>query len=80
MHDECFEVTQKDLSLHVLLHVYISIDGYSNLLSEKKAHKLLGRYMYMYVGMLPQQNFNFRLSEITSGAFSDTYLTTKDVC
>ena len=31
-------------------------------------------------GMLPQENFNFRLSAITSGAFSDTYLTTKDIC
>ena len=31
-------------------------------------------------GILPQESFNFRLSEITSGAFSDKYLTTKDIC
>ena len=68
MHDECFEVTQKRLK-PTCTCVY--------LLSEQKAHKQLGRY----VGMLPQQNLNFRLSEITSGAFSDTYmyLTTKDI-
>ena len=30
-------------------------------------------------GMCLQENFNFRLSEITSGAFSDQYLTTKDI-
>ena len=38
----------------------------------------------MLVGTWPtrvsQEKFNFRLSEITSGAFSDKYLTAKDIC
>ena len=32
------------------------------------------------VGMLPQEKFHFRLSDITCGAFSYKYLTIKDIC